>query len=66
MWVVIVCVAEQEEEEHGIEVAVSHGGGVWRREWLEVVGEEVEGGEEVACNEEGLLMEGESVEVVEG
>ena len=59
---------EQEEEERCVDIAVSDEGGGrrWSWGWLEVACEVVEGGEEVAGDEEDLVGEGERVEVVEG
>lgn len=62
MWVVVVRFAEEEEEERSVEVALPRGCGRRRGGGSE----EVEGGEEVTGDEEGLLGEGEGVEVVEG
>ena len=60
--------AKQEEEKNGIEVALPHGSGQgwWWCGIVVVACEGVERREEVACDEEGLLVEGECVEVVEG
>lgn len=62
--------AEQEEQQHGVEVSLFDGdGGKWRwRGWfgVKVKREAAESGEEVASNEESFVLEGEGVEVVEG
>ena len=58
----VMRLAEEEEEQRGVEVSLPRGGGKMRRRG----GEEVEGGEEVAGDEEGLLGECESVEMVKG
>lgn len=59
--------AEEEEQKKRVEVTLWDGGREGRRRECGVAEEEaVEGGEEVAGDEEGLLREGERVEVAEG
>lgn len=62
MRVVVMRLAEEEEEQRGVEVSLPRGGGKMRRRG----GEEVEGGEEVAGDKKSFLREGESVEMVKG
>ena len=61
-------VAEEEEEQDGIEVTqFERSGGEWGRDGGgEEAGEVVEGGKEVAGDEEGFVGERDGVEVVEG
>lgn len=60
--------AEQEEKQNGVVIAsldlISRG--MRKRCLVKVLGEELEGEEEVASDEEGFVREGEGVEVVEG
>lgn len=60
--------AEQEEKQNGVVIAsldlISRG--MRKRCLVKVLGEELEGEEEVASDEEGFAREGEGVEVVEG
>lgn len=66
--VVLAELAEEEEEQDGVKVTQFEGSaGVWRRDGgLEEAGEVMEGGEEVAGDEEGFMGERDGVEVVEG
>lgn len=64
--VILVGFAKEEEEQDRVEVALIDGGGRVGGRRVEVFSEVVEGGEEVASNEEGFVGEGDGVEVLEG
>lgn len=67
--VVLAELAEEEEEQDGVEVTEFEGSaGVWRGRGgvMEETGEVVESREEVAGDEEGFVGEREGLEVVEG
>lgn len=59
---------EEEEEQNGVEVSAIDGGRGSKggRFGLEMEGKVVEGGEEVASDEEGLLGKRQQVEAVQG